>query len=124
MVVVDEPMVARRFDIEPRRSPWRLATLGIILIASVAAGIKMDLLEKIEALIPLVALGTPTVLPQQQTTAPEEGEIATVQAPDQMAVDEPDAESIVDGPPVEDIFDEGLSEEIFAESAASETPVT
>ena len=134
MVVVDEPMVARRFDIEPRRSPWRLATLGIILIASVAAGIKMDLLEKIEALIPLEALGTPTVLPQQQTTAPEEddiatlqapdeGEIATVQAPAKMAVDEPDAESIVDGPPVEDIFDEDLSEEIFAESAASETPV-
>jgi len=134
LVVVDEPMVARRFDIEPRRSPWRLAILGIILIASVVAGIQMDLLENIEALIPLEVPGTPAVLPQRQTTAPEEddiapfqapdeGEIATVQVSDEMAVDDSDSESIVDGPPVEDIFDEEVSEEIFAESSEVETPV-
>ena len=99
-MVPDEPLAARRFDIEPRRSPWRLAILGIILIASVVAGIKMDVLETIETLIPPEASSAVAGLLGQQTAAPEEDEIVTLQAPaeaaaDNTAVDETVAENAV-----------------------------
>jgi serine/threonine protein kinase len=121
LVIPDEPMVALRYPDDPPRSPWRLAILGIMLIASVFAGIKMDLIEKIEALIPLVVSGSTAVPPVQQDTAPEEIARVTPQASDEPVVDESGTESIVDGPPVEDIFDEQPLQEPVAESAAPET---
>jgi serine/threonine protein kinase len=123
LVIPDEPMVALRYPDDPPRSPWRLAILGIMLIASVFAGIKMDLIEKIEALIPLVVSGSTAVPPVQQDTAPEEIARVTPQASDEPVVDESGTESIVDGPPVEDIFDEQPLQEPVAESAAPETTV-
>jgi serine/threonine protein kinase len=121
LVIPDEPMVALRYPDEPRRSPWRLAILGIMLIASVFAGIKMDLLEKIEALIPLVVSGSTAVPPIQQIAAPVEDARVTPQVSDGPAVDESATESIVDGPPVEDIFDDEPLAEPLAETAAPET---
>ncbi len=153
LVVPDEPLAARRFDIEPRRSPWRLAILGIILIASVVAGIKMDVLETIETLIPPEASSAIAGLLGQQTAAPEEDEIVTLQAPaeaaadnaavdeavaddaeagesvandvaaDAVAVNDVDSEALVEGAPLEDIFDEEPPEETVAESSATEAPV-
>ncbi len=142
-MVPDESLAARRFDIEPRRSPWRLAILGIILIASVVAGIKMDVLEKIEALIPPEASSAIADLLNRQTAAPEEDAIVTLQAPaeatadntavdevvaddaavDAAEVDDAESEALVEGTPVEDIFDEEPTEETVAESSATEAPV-
>ncbi len=142
-MVPDEPLAARRFDIEPRRSPWRLAVLGIILIAIVAVAVNMDLFEKIETLIPLEASSKMAVVPVPQTAAPEEDEIATPQASAEavadnalagdvlvddalvgdVLVDDADSEALVEGKPVEDIFDQESPEETLADSPATETPV-
>lgn len=45
-------MVARNYDIGLRRSPWRLAILGIVLIGVGYAGYQQGLIERIEELIP------------------------------------------------------------------------
>jgi hypothetical protein len=88
-VVTDEPLVARNFDIEePRRSPWRLAFLGIILIAIVAVAIKMDLLEQIESMLPPEATSAIAALLDQQTAAPVEDEIVAPQVPAEVAADD------------------------------------
>jgi len=88
-VVTDEPLVARNFDIEePRRSPWRLAFLGIILLAIVAVVIKMDLLKQIESLIPPEASSAIAALLDQQTAAPVEDEIVAPQVPAEAAADD------------------------------------
>jgi hypothetical protein len=110
LVVPDEPLAARRFDIEPRRSPWRLAILGIILIASVVAGIKMDVLETIETLIPPEASSAVAGLLGQQTAAPEEDEIVTLQAPAEAAADNT-------------AVDETVAENAVAENAVAENAV-
>jgi len=128
VVIPDEPMAVRNFDIEPRRSPWRLAVLGIILIAIVAVAVQMDLLEKIETLIPPEASGTLSILPFQPTATPGEDEIPRLQASaeaaaDDAVVDDADSEVLVEGEPVEDIFHEQSPEEMVAESPAIETPV-
>ena len=137
-MIPDDPMVARNFDIEPRRSPWRLAVLGIILIAIAAVAVNMDLFEKIEMLIPLEAPSKMAVVPVPQTAAPEEDEIATPQPSaeaaagdmlvydvlvDDVLVDNADSEALVEGKPVEDIFDQESPEETLADSPATETPV-
>ena len=48
MMIPDEPISGRRYDIEPRRSPWRLAVLGIILIGAVYAGLQKDLMSQVQ----------------------------------------------------------------------------
>ncbi len=87
-MIPDEPLAARRFDIEPRRSPWRLVILGIILIASVAAGVRFDLLENIQTLIPPEAASAIAALLDQPVATPEEDAVVTPLASDNSAAND------------------------------------
>jgi len=96
-------MLARRFDLEPRRSPWRLPVLGIILIATVAVAIKPELLEKIEALLPPEASSAIAALLDQQFAIPEEDVIVTPQASTEATADDAVVDdAIVDGVAADD----------------------
>ena len=97
-MIPDEPLAARRFDIEPRRSPWRLVILGIILIASVAAGVRFDLLETIQTLIPPEAASAIAALLDQPVATPEEDAVVTPLASDNAAAND----AIVDDPVIDD----------------------
>ena len=135
MVIPDEPLAARRFNIEPRRSPWRLVILGIILIASVAVGLRFDLLEKIQALIPPEAASAIAVLFDQQVATPEEDEVATLQASDKAAANDAvvddtvvgDAivnDEVVDDAVVDDtVGDVAVFDDAFVDDSASEALV-
>ena len=140
MVIPDEPLAARRFNIEPRRSPWRLVILGIILIASVAVGLRFDLLENIQALIPPEAASAIAVLFDQQVATPEEDEVATLQASDKAAAndavvddtvvgdaivnDEVVDDAVVDDTVVDDtVGDVAVFDDAFVDDSASEALV-
>ena len=69
--VKEETVIVEEHDDEPRRSPWRLAVLGIILIASVGVALQTDLLEKLEQLAPLDAFNTMRRLSEQLTAGSE-----------------------------------------------------
>jgi len=116
MVIPDEPLAARRFNIEPRRSPWRLVILGIILIASVAVGLRFDLLEKIQALIPPEAASAIAVLFDQQVATPEEDEVATLQASDKAAAND----AVVDDTVVGDAI---VNDEVVDDAVVDDTVV-
>jgi len=116
MVIPDEPLAARRFNIEPRRSPWRLVILGIILIASVAVGLRFDLLENIQALIPPEAASAIAVLFDQQVATPEEDEVATLQASDKAAAND----AVVDDTVVGDAI---VNDEVVDDAVVDDTVV-
>ena len=139
-------MLGRRFELEPRRSPWRLPVLGIILIAIVAVAIKPDLLEKIETLIPPEASSAIAALLDQQFAAPEEDEIVTPQASADAAAENAAAENaaaenaaaenaaveeaaveeaVVDEPAADEVDSEALVDDILVEDYVyEESPET
>ncbi len=128
LVVPDEPMVARNFDLEPRRSPWRLAVLGIILIGSVAVLTQTDILERVDQLVPMV---TSIITGEIVVEPPPESAAATVAAPATEAIVEDAAaedlaedtlaEVAVESTAAESSVDEESPEEAVAESTATET---
>ena len=128
LVVPDEPMVARNFDLEPRRSPWRLAVLGIILIGSVAMVTQPDILERVDQLIPMV---TSIIADEIIVEPPPESAAETVAAPATEAIVEDAAaedlaedtlaEVAVESTAAESSVDEESPEEAVAESTATET---
>ena len=128
LVVPDEPMVARNFDLEPRRSPWRLAVLGIILIGSVAVVTRPDILERVDQLIPMV---TSIIADEIVVEPPPESAAETVAAPATEAIVEDAAaedlaedtlaELAVESTAAESSVDEESPEEAVAESTATET---
>ena len=128
LVVPDEPMVARNFDLEPRRSPWRLAVLGIILIGSVAVVTRPDILERVDQLIPMV---TSIIADEIIVEPPPESAAETVAAPATEAIVEDAAaedlaedtlaEVAVESTAAESSVDEESPEEAVAESTATET---
>ena len=128
LVVPDEPMVARNFDLEPRRSPWRLAVLGIILIGSVAVVTQPDILERVDQLIPMV---TSIIADEIIVEPPPESAAETVAAPATEAIVEDAAaedlaedtlaEVAVESTAAESSVDEESPEEAVAESTATET---
>ena len=128
LVVPDEPMVARNFDLEPRPSPWRLAVLGIILIGSVAVVTRPDILERVDQLIPMV---TSIIADEIVVEPPPESAAETVAAPATEAIVEDAAaedlaedtlaEVAVESTAAESSVDEVSPEEAVAESTATET---
>ena len=124
LVVPDEPMVARNFDLEPRRSPWRLAVLGIILIASAAAVTQTDILERVDQLVPMVT----SIITDEIVVEPSpESAAETVVAPaaeaivEDAAAEDTLAEVAVESTAAESSVDEESPEEAVAESSATET---
>ncbi|MCH6549094.1 MAG: protein kinase [Proteobacteria bacterium] len=111
LVVPDEPMVARNFDLEPRRSPWRLAVLGIILIGSVAVVTQPDILERVDQLVPMV---TSIITDEIVVEPPPESAAETVAAPA--------TEAIVEDAAAEDLAEDTLAE-VAVESTAAESSV-
>ncbi|MEE8345144.1 MAG: protein kinase [Woeseiaceae bacterium] len=128
LVVPDEPMVARNFDLEPRRSPWRLVVLGIILIASVAVVTQKDILERVDQLVPIVTsiitdeiiVESPPVSAAETVAAPATEAIVEDAAAEDLAEDTL-AEVAVESTATESSVDEGPPEEAVAESTATET---
>ena len=120
-MIPDEPLAARRFDIEPRRSPWRLVILGIILIASVAAGVRFDLLETIQTLIPPEAASAIAMLLDQPVATPEEDAVVTPQASDNAAAND----AVVDDPVIDDavVGDAIVDDEVVDDAAVDDTVV-
>ncbi len=128
LVVPDEPMVARNFDLERRRSPWRLAVLGIILIASAVGVTQTDILERVAQLVPMV---TSFITDEIVVEPPPESAVETVAAPATEAIVEDAAaedlaedtlaEVAVESTATESSVDEGPPEEAVAESTATET---
>ena len=150
-MIPDEPMAARNYDIEPRRSPWRLVILGIVLVSSAVLFTEPQLLERVEELIPPeVASAINELLgelPQESVneviaesepdvavaTKPEEapvGDVALVEAPvaDDIANDIPVSETTVAEESddevllTEDFFTEDLPTEVLDESLVAGTP--
>jgi hypothetical protein len=121
LVIPDEPLAARRFDIEPRRSPWRLVILGIILIASVAAGVRFDLLENIQTLIPPEAASAFAALLDQPVATPEEDAVVTPLASDNAAANG----AVVDDPVIDDavVGDAIVDDEVVDDAAVDDTVV-
>jgi serine/threonine protein kinase len=136
LVVPDEPMVARNFDLEPRRSPWRLAVLGIILIASVAVLTQTDILDRVDQLVPMVTsiitdeiIVEPTPESAAETVAapPTEAIVEDAAAEDlaedtlaEVAIESTAAEVAVESTAAESSVDEESPEEAVAESTATE----
>ena len=120
-MIPDEPLAARRFDIEPRRSPWRLVILGIILIASVAAGVRFDLLENIQTLIPPEAASAIAALLDQPVATPEEDAVVTPLASDNAAAND----EVVDDPVIDDavVGDAIVDDEVVDDAAVDDTVV-
>jgi len=125
MVIPDEPLAARRFNIEPRRSPWRLVILGIILIASVAVGLRFDLLEKIQALIPPEAASAIAVLFDQQVATPEEDEVATLQASDKAAANDAVVDDTVVGDAIvnDEVVDDAVGDDTVVDDTVGDVAV-
>ena len=120
-MIPDEPLAARRFNIEPRRSPWRLVILGIILIASVAAGVRFDLFENIQTLIPPEAASAIAVLLNQPVATPEEDAVVTPQASDKAAAND----AVVDDPVIDDavVGDAIVDDEVVDDAAVDDIVV-
>ncbi len=125
MVIPDEPLAARRFNIEPRRSPWRLVILGIILIASVAVGLRFDLLEKIQTLIPPEAASAIAVLFDQQVATPEEDEVATPQASDKAAANDAVVDDTVVGDAIvnDEVVDDAVGDDTVVDDTVGDVAV-
>ena len=125
MVIPDEPLAARRFNIEPRRSPWRLVILGIILIASVAVGLRFDLLEKIQKLIPPEAASAIAVLFDQQVATPEEYEVAPPQASDKPAANDAVVDDTVVGDAIvnDEVVDDAVGDDTVVDDTVGDVAV-
>lgn len=121
-------MVARNFDLEPRRSPWRLAVLGIILIASAAGVTQTDLLERVDQLVPIVrsfitdeiVVEPPPESAAETVAAPATEAIVEAAASEDLAEDTL-AEVVVESTAAESSVDGESPEEAIAESTATET---
>ncbi len=128
LVVPDEPMVARNFDLEPRRSPWRLAVLGIILIASAAGVTQTDILDRVDQLVPMVrsfindeiVVEPPPESAAETVAAPATEAIVEAAAAEDLAEDTL-AEVVVESTAAESSVDGESPEEAIAESTATET---
>ncbi len=128
LLVPDEPMVARNFDLEPRRSPWRLAVLGIILIASAAGVTQTDILERVDQLVPMVrsfindeiVVEPPPESAAETVAAPATEAIVEAAAAEDLAEDTL-AEVVVESTAAESSVDGESPEEAIAESTATET---
>ena len=99
LVVPDEPLVARNFEIEQRRSPWMLIILAVILAGVGTAYFKPELLEPVVDMLP----------PDLKNVA-EEILAATTQKPVEETIAAPQAQAPV--------------AEAVAEEAGVEEPVT
>ena len=119
LVVPDEPMVSRRFDIDERPSPWRLVILGTILNGAFFVATQTDVFEQIEQLVPAELLavlsGEVATMAPQEIVAEAVAEPET-EAPVQRAV----AEAPVESTPGEDVLVEEPLEEAVAESVETE----
>ena len=151
LVVVDEPMVARRFVIEERPSPWRLVVLGTMLIGAVFGALQTDIIERVEQLLPadLRIITTPVAVEVPRETVEKVVAAAETEATDDSAmaearvestreadtlveeplegdtlVEEPlEADTLVEEPLEADTLVEEPLQETVAESAETETPI-
>lgn len=127
IMIPDEPISGRRYDIEPRRSPWRLVVLGIILIGAVYAGLQKDLMSQVQGYIDKVMAAASEGGIVDARREPPKIEIAQPPAtnarttPDSRPAAVPaDAEAIVDETVAEA---PGQLESVADESPADDTTV-
>ncbi len=140
VLVPDEPLAPRRFDIEPRRSRWGWVFLGLIVIGAGAVYLKPELLDHARGIVPpewieaaegLIA-GVPQ-RPVEETTAEPEAEAPVAQAvTEEPVVEEPvvleqagsapaAAEQVAETPPdTESVSGEPVAEEPLAEVPLAE----
>jgi hypothetical protein len=123
-------MVARNFDLEPRRSPWRLAVLGIILIASAAGVTQTDLMERVDQLVPMVTsfitdeiVVKPPPEPVAETVAAPATEAIVEDAAAEVLAEETLAEVAVESTATESSIDEDTLAEVAVEITAAESSV-
>jgi serine/threonine protein kinase len=107
-----EPVFVEEYDDEPRRSPWRLAVLGSILLASAAVGLQANMLETLGHLVPMGTFNETSRLPEQSNTPPAPAAELT----QTVMHEEPVANTLVEG-----FIDEVLAEGSAGDSVASGT---
>jgi serine/threonine protein kinase len=134
LVVPDEPLVARDFEIEQRRSPWGLIILAVILIGAGTAYFKPELLEPVVQLLPPELKDTveeilagATREPVGETIAEPEAETPVASAvAEQPLAEEPVAAGQTDGEPVasEQLVETPVATELISGEPVSEEPLT
>jgi hypothetical protein len=125
LVVPDEPLAPRRFDIEPRGPRWGWVILGLIVIGAGALYLKPEWRDRAVELVPAewieaaeeIIAGTP---PQPvQETIPQREPEATAATPvtEEPATDEPPADGPVADEPAaaEPVAEEPVAEETIAD---------
>ena len=135
LVVPDAPMVARRFDIEERPSPWRLVILGTILNGAFFAATQTDIFEQIEQLLPaelLAIVGVevatqapPEIVPEPELESESEAavETAVAEAPGEDTLVEDDIEDTLAEDDSEDTLVEDDIEDTLVEDDSEDTLV-
>ena len=121
-MVADEPLAVDDYDDEPKRSPWRLAVLGAILIGAVVVVMQTDILERLEEFVPAASTSSDTITDISANTTPPVQETAAVA----QGADEAPAESddvAVTGRESEVLVDDVLVEGFIAEESPQETAV-
>ena len=135
-IIPDEPMAVRNYNIEPRRSPWRLVFLGIVLIGGAVVGTQPELIERGKQMLPpeiTTAINDLLgVAPQEsvaEVVAEPEPEVAVTDKPEEALVtEEPVAETpaaldvVADVSEVEGPATDESPAEIVAEPAVAEAP--
>jgi hypothetical protein len=123
-MIPDEPMAVRRFEIEERRSPWRLVILGIILIAAALVYTQPQLLERVEQMLPPQLA---SVIDEFLGKPPQElvAEVVAEPEPEVAVANEPEEAPVTDDAPVEaPVADDVVADESVADDAVGENPVT
>lgn len=130
-MVADEPLVVDDYDDEAKRSPWRLAVLGTILIGAVVVVTQTDIIERLEDFVPAASTGTDPIPDASTSTTPpvdatanvvEEAE-ETPEASDEVAVTDQGSEVLVEEALVEDFVVEETPQEAAVETAPVEEEI-
>ncbi|MDX1404005.1 MAG: protein kinase [Woeseiaceae bacterium] len=117
VVVADEPLAPRRFDIEPRGSRWGLIVVGIIIIGAGTFYLKPELFDRALGYVPPtwieagedllgISIRQPLEVPVAEAPAEEPAEVpdaADLPTSDQPAEEQPEvAEAATEAPATED----------------------
>jgi hypothetical protein len=120
-MIPDEPMAPRRFEIEQRRSPWRLVIFGAILIGGAVVGTKPELLEPVKQYIPPEVTSAIDELLGREPPQPVVEAVVTEPEPE---VEAPVANKPEEAPVAEDTPAEPpVANEVVADDLVAEEPV-
>ena len=126
VVVADEPLARRRFDIEPRGPRWGWVILGLIVIGAGALYLKPEWRDRAVELVPAewieaaeaIIAGAPQQPVEETVAEPEPEASAATPVTEQQAIDEPASEATVRDAAVaaEPVVEEPVAEEAIADA--------